>query len=81
MATMSTKPVTRESTAFTRDRGLRAIVVTVSHGMIELRAKGLRSRESVDIGWLYQHAVKARVAQERAEKKAAKKAKRHGRGA
>jgi len=73
MTTKSIKPVTRETSAFTRDRGLRAIIVTVEHGIIELRCKGLRSREVVDVGWLYQHAVKARVFRERLEKKALRK--------
>jgi hypothetical protein len=76
MTTKSVRPVTRETSAFTRDRGVRAIIVTIEHGLIELRAKGLRSREVVDIGWLYQHAVKSRVFRERAEKKAARKARR-----
>lgn len=75
MTTKSIKPTTRETSAFTRDRGLRAIIVTVEHGIIELRAKGLRSREVVDVGWLYQAAVKARVFRERQEKKALRKAR------
>lgn len=73
MTTKSIKPVTRETSAFTRDRGLRSIIVTIEHGIIELRAKGLRSREVVDVSWLYAHAVKARVWRERAEKKALRK--------
>ena len=76
MTTTSIKPTTRETSAFTRDRGLRAIIVTVEHGIIELRAKGLRTRETIDIGWLYQHAVKSRVFRERLEKKALRKARR-----
>lgn len=76
MTTKSVKPVTRETSAYTRDRGLRPIIVTVEHGLIELRAKGLRTTETVDIGWLYQHAVKARVFRERAEKAKARKSRR-----
>ena len=76
MTTKSIRPVTRETSAFTRDRGLRSIIVTIEHGIIELRAKGLRSRETVDVGWLYQHAVKSRVFRERLEKKALRKARR-----
>ena len=74
--TPSTKPVTRLSSAHTRDRGLRQIVVTITGSLIELRAKGLRQVEVVDIGAAYSSAVKARVASERAAKKAARKAKK-----
>jgi len=73
--TPSTKPTTRETTAYVRDRGLRALVVTVHGGLIELRAKGLRSRETVDLAALYSMAVKARLARERAEKRASRKRK------
>jgi hypothetical protein len=76
MTTKSDRPVTRETSAFTRDRGLRPVLVTIEHGLLVLRAKGLRTRETVDVSWLYQFAVKARVAQERAEKRLAKKARR-----
>lgn len=76
MTTKSIKPVTRETSAYTRDRGLRPVIVTILHGTIELRAKGLRSREVVDIGWLYEYAVKARVMRERAEKRAARKGRK-----
>ena len=69
MATKSFKPVTRESTAMVRERGLRALMVTIVGGVIELRAKGLRSRETVDLAWCYYAAVKQRVALERAERK------------
>lgn len=73
MTTRSTKPVTRESSAYVRDKGLRPVIVTIQGGLIELRAKGLRSREVLDLAWCYQFAVKARVARERAERKASKK--------
>ena len=77
MATNSTtSPVTRETCAYVRDRGLRAVIVTVSGGLIELRAKGLRSREVADISSIYMQAVKARVFRERAEKKAARKSRK-----
>lgn len=77
MSTSSvTSPVTRETCAYVRDRGLRAVLVTVSGGLIELRAKGLRTRECVDVASIYYAAVKQRVARERAEKKAARKARR-----
>lgn len=73
MTTKSLKPVTRETTAYVRDRGLRPVVVTVVGGLLELRAKGLRSRECLDLAWCYETAVKARIARERAERKASKK--------
>lgn len=73
MTTKAIKPVTRETSAYVRDRGLRPVIVTVIGGHIELRAKGLRSRECLDLAWCYQTAVKARVARERAERRAAKR--------
>ena len=77
MTTSSVKsPVTRETPAYVRDKGLRAVIVTVTGGLIELRAKGLRSREVVDVSSIYLQAVKQRIARERAEKKAARKARR-----
>lgn len=68
MATKSVKPVTRETSALVRERGLRAAMVTIVGGVIELRAKGLRSRETVDLAWCYYAAVRQRVAFERAER-------------
>lgn len=82
MTTTSVKPTVRETTAFVRDRGLRPLIVTVHHGLIELRPKGLRSSETLDLGALYESAVKRRVFAERMEKgkaKAAKKSARRGR--
>lgn len=73
MATKSTKPVTRESSAYVRDRGLRPLMVTVTGSILELRAKGLRAREVLDLAACYQLAVKQRVVRERAERKASRK--------
>lgn len=70
MTTRSDKPVTRETSAYVRDKGFRPVIATLTGGMLVVRAKGLRSRETLDIAWCYQQAVKQRVAQERAEKKA-----------
>ncbi len=75
MTTSSVKPVTRETSAYVRERGLRAVMVTVHNGLIMLRPKGLRSTETVDIGALYFQAVKARVVREKAERKAARRRK------
>lgn len=53
MTTKSFKPVTRESSALVRERGMRPVIVTIVGGVIELRAKGLRSREIVDVSWAW----------------------------
>lgn len=74
--TPSTKAVTRLSSAYARDRGMRPIAVTITGSLIELRLKGLRSVETLDVATLYYQAVKARVNRERAEKKAARKTRR-----
>ena len=58
MATKSVQPVTRETSALVRERGLRAVMVTIVGGVIEVRAKGLRSLETVDVAWCYYAAVK-----------------------
>lgn len=71
--TPSTKPVTRISLAFFRDKGLRPIIVTITGSMLELRCKGLRQRETVDIAAVYGQAVRSRVAYEKAQRKKAKK--------
>lgn len=76
MTTTSTKPVTRETSAFVRDRGMRAVLVTITGSVLELRAKGLRTRETVDVASIYFQAVKARVLDEKRAKKAARKARR-----
>lgn len=76
MVTKSLKPVTRETTALVRERGLRAVMVTIVGGLIELRAKGLRSRETVDVAWCYYAAVKQRVAVERAERARTRRGRR-----
>lgn len=73
MATKSIRPVTRETTAVVRDRGLRAVMVTVVGGVIELRAKGLRSREVVSVSSLYERAVRERVMRERVENRLARR--------
>ena len=75
MTTRSDKPVTRETSAYVRDRGMRPIIATITGGVIVLRAKGLRSRETLELSWCYQQAVKQRVLQERMEKRAARKRK------
>lgn len=75
MTTKSDRPVTRETSAWVRDKGMRAVMVTITGGMLELRAKGLRSREVLDVAWCYEFAVKARVMRERAERKASRRRK------
>jgi len=71
--TPSSKPVTRLTSAWARDRGMRQVVATITGSLIELRLKGCRQIETVDIGTLWYQAVKARVMATRAAKKAAKK--------
>lgn len=73
--TPSTNPTSRLSSAYIRDRGMRAIVVTIHGSLIELRAKGLRQRETLDIASMYSYAVKGRLAREKAERKAKRKAR------
>lgn len=68
-----TSPVTRETNAYVRDKGLRPVIVTVTGGTLLLRPKGMRNREVLDIAWCYDQALKQRVAQERAEKRAPRK--------
>jgi hypothetical protein len=70
--TPSTKPVTRLSSAWVRDQGFRAVVVTITGSVIELRAKGRRQVETLDVASLYYRAVKERVISERKAKKAAR---------
>lgn len=72
----TTSPVTRETPAFVRDRGARAIIVTVDGPLIVLRAKGLRNREALNVGVLYEQAVKARVFRERMERRKARKGRK-----
>lgn len=75
--TPSTKPTTRETTAYVRDAGrMRAVVATITGGCIELRLKGTRQRETVELSGLWHQAVKARVWLERLEKKKAKAGRR-----
>ena len=77
--TPSTKPVTRLTSAYVRDKGLRPVVITVVGSFVELRAKGLRSREVFDVAAIYGLAVKARLARTKAERAKAKAAKKAGR--
>ena len=75
MTTRSIRPVTRETSATVRERGLRPLIVTVVGGIIELRAKGLRSKEVLDVSWCYFAAVKQRVTSERDERVKARRNK------
>jgi hypothetical protein len=71
--TDTSKPVTRITMAYTRDKGYRQIIATLDGPLLILRCKGLRQREEVDIQGIYEQAVKARVW-------AAKKARKAARG-
>lgn len=79
MTTKSIKPVTRETSAYVRDRGMRPIIATIEHGMLKLRAKGLRTEEVLDIGSLYFQAVKARVFREKMDKAKERAARKRAR--
>ena len=61
MATKSTKPKVRETSATTFDKGERNLIVTIHHGVLKIRPKGLQSEELVNISAIYEQAVKARV--------------------
>jgi hypothetical protein len=71
--TPSTKPATRLTSAYVRERGMRQVVATLSGSLLILRAKGCRQEETLDIGSLWYAAVKARVLRGRTEKRAARK--------
>lgn len=71
--TPSTRAVTRLTSAYVRDKGMRQLVATVHHGTIELRAKGLRSGYTLDLAALYGQAVRATAARVLAERKAARR--------
>lgn len=70
--TDTSKPVTRITMAYTRDKGYRQIIATLDGPLLILRCKGLRQREEVDIASIYQGAVKARVWALKRAKKAAR---------
>ena len=71
--TPSTKPTTRLTSAYVRDRGMRQVVATIHGSLLILRAKGCRQEETLDVGSLWYQAVRARVLREKAERKAARK--------
>ncbi|MEO8188497.1 MAG: hypothetical protein ABI580_14165 [Burkholderiaceae bacterium] len=47
---------------------MRPVIVTITGAILELRAKGLRSREVLDLAYCYETAIKQRIARERAER-------------
>jgi hypothetical protein len=70
------RPVTRLCGAWVRDRGLRQLVVTLHGTTLELRPKGLRCPETLDLAMLYSYAVKSRVMSERAARVNARRSRR-----
>lgn len=70
MTTRSTKPTTRETSAYVRELGIRPLIITVFGAVIELRPKGLRGREVGDVASIWRHLVRERVARERHEEQA-----------
>lgn len=77
--TPSTKPVTRLTSAWAFDGGSRQIVATIHGSLIELRLKGRRQTEVLDISSLYFRAINERIAKARADKRKAKAAKKGNR--
>ncbi|MEO8250596.1 MAG: hypothetical protein ABI589_14640 [Burkholderiales bacterium] len=73
MTTQSICRVRRETSALVRDRGMRPVIVTVIGAVIELRPKGLRKAEVLDLGWCYYQAVKQRVMADRTERQRIRK--------
>ena len=75
MATKLTKPVTRVSSELVRDRGKMCPLVVTIHpnGFIGIRPQGMRKEELYPIEAVYSIALKARVAAEKAERKARRK--------
>ena len=73
MTTKSVKPVTRETSAFVRERGLRPLMATLHGSVLIVRPKGLRREEVLDLAAAWSVAVKQRVLRERAERKARRK--------
>ena len=61
-----------------RDLGMRAVITTIAStsGVLELRAKGLRSRYSLDLAWCYRQAAAMHAMQQKRERAAARKASR-----
>lgn len=78
MATKSVKPVTRETSAYVRERGLRPLMATIHGSLLLLRPKGMRSEEVLDLAAAWSLAVKMRVARDRGERKAKRKGGAHG---
>ncbi|MES2972406.1 MAG: hypothetical protein V4757_02310 [Pseudomonadota bacterium] len=77
MTTPSTKPVHRETSAFVRDGSkLKPLIATIHGSLLILRPKGTRRPEVIDLGAVWQGAVKNRVALERAERKALRRSRR-----
>lgn len=77
MTTKSDKPISRETSAYVRERGqMRAVIATIHGSILELRPKGMRNRETLDIGSLYHYAIKSRVLREKMEKAKERKARK-----
>ena len=73
MATKSTKPVTRETSAIVHERGYRPLIATIHGSMFLIRPKGMHREEVLDIAAAWSMAVKQRVAREKADRKAARR--------
>jgi len=79
MSTIATRPVTRQTSATTFERGRRPIIITIHPcGDIELRAKGLKTSYRLTLEAMYALAVKKDIEAKTQEKK--KNAKKNGSG-
>ncbi len=73
--TPSHKPVTRVTSAYVRERGMRPLVATIHGSLLILRAKGCRTEEALDLAAAWSLAIKQRLTRERAEKMNKRKGK------
>ena len=76
--TPSTKPVTRITHAFVRDRGLRQVIVTIHGETLLFRLKGTRRVETLDVNGAFNYALRSRIALERSMKAKARAPKKGG---
>jgi hypothetical protein len=75
--TLLHKPISRETSELVRARGARPLIVTLYPGdQIGLRPKGTRREERTTLAAVYSLAIKQRITRERADKVAARKARR-----
>lgn len=81
MVTHLSKPVKRRTNEVRRDRSkIRAIIIAIyPAGYLGLRLQGTRREETIPIQFVFERAVKMRLASEQLEKARKRKAKLAGR--